>query len=552
MTMTRSVLAGAIALFIAAQIPVAAAQAQTTSTSGSTLLETITVPIDSSSVTSRTTLADGVAYRLRASGTFRIGGPGDGMGDAEYANFANPTMPGADICGPPLPRSDLGIGIDAPDVGSTTKLPFWGKFAPDHVYTIDFVGRGAPIHVNYHDCSFDDNSGSLTLQIFRSGAQGNLPAHPKIVSFNPQGQDFLETQFTDIGFGEAIAIRNGFGFIGIPRARDNGHVAVLNLTATGWKRIATLKAPNPSVETEFGRSLTFRDGVLVVGASNAAYVFKRSGTAFNFAQTLRPPAADDVADFPVALRYEGGTLLASGFRNEAPGVVYVFELSSTGTFVRRATVKASDSTGPDSFGSDISMTSRMFVVGAAAAAYTFQRNSSGKWIQVQKLLPLEPARGFGTAVAIDNDMILIGAPEADVEGLPSGPDTSDGHVAGGAVYGFLPRDGRYLESFKLRPRPDERFAYVGFGAHIAMFGSRIAIAAAEPNSGVSQFQSGFVFTYTRDGSSVLARGVADGQLEIIAVGLANNWLLVGAQADATCPLGCSGRALIYDVNRFAQ
>jgi len=106
--------------------------------------------------------------------------------------------------------------------------------------------------------------------------------------------------------------------------------------------VATLKMPNPATDTRFGRSITFRDGVVVVGSESAAYVFKRNSGLWKFAQKLTPPAADGQVDFPIALRYEAGTLLASAYRNVAPSVVYVYGLDATGRFVRRATVKASD------------------------------------------------------------------------------------------------------------------------------------------------------------------------------------------------------------------
>ena len=124
------------------------------------------------------------------------------------------------------------------------------------------------------------------------------------------------------------------------------------------------------------------------------------------------------------------------------------------------------------------MTSRLFVVGSPGdAAYTFRRNSSGNWVQAQKLVPAVPAPGFGTSVAIDRDMILVGAPFVDREGGDGGSPTPDDHVAGGAVFGFLPGVSGYIESFKLRPRPDERFEYEEFGSEIAMSGTRIAIKA---------------------------------------------------------------------------
>ena len=387
-------------------------------------------------------------------------------------------------------------------------------------------------------------------------ALAELPEHRLVVEFFDGDVDALPPgEFADFGFGEAVAIRDDVAFIGVPGARDNGHVIVLNLTPAGWAHVQTLTAPNPSAGA-FGSKLTFRDGVLVVGGAGAAYVFKRGTRLFRFTQTLTPPAADGVNDFPVALRYEGGTLLASGFRSRAPSVVYVFERdSTTGLLVRRGKVKASDGTAGDSFGTSISMTSRLFVVGApsADAAYTFRRNSSGNWVQAQKLVPSVPG-GFGTAVAIDRDMILVGAPVVEQEGGASGgAPTPDDHVAGGAVYGFLPGISGYIESFKLRPRPDERFEYERFGSAIAMSGARIAVTATGFAPPVRIQPEGLVFTYTRNGSSVLARGITSRQGPVTSMGLSNNALLIGAFIDQeSCRFVCFRVARIYDDNLFEQ
>jgi hypothetical protein len=388
-----------------------------------------------------------------------------------------------------------------------------------------------------------------------SRAFADLPEHRLVQAFSDADVDALPPgDFEDFGFAEAVAIRNELAFIGVPRARDRGHVIVLNLKVTGWVQIQRLTAP-PSAQSGFGSALTFRDGVLVVGGHGAAYIFKRGGNGlFKFAQAVTPPAADVVARFPVALRYEGGTLLASGFRSSAPSVVYVFEQDSTGVFVRRAKVKASDGTAGDSFGASISMTSRLFVVGSpgADAAYTFRRNSSGNWVQAQKLTPSQRG-GAGTAVAIDRDMILVGAPFVDQEGGSGGGSTSDDHVAGGAVFGFLPGISGYIESFKLRPRPDERFKYERFGSQIAMSGGRIAVVATGEIPGALVSPEGLAFTYTRNGTSVLALGIASRQAEITAMGLSNNELLIGALlSEIACRFVCVRSARMYDDNLFEQ
>src|SRR6185503_10061959 len=106
----------------------------------------------------------------------------------------------------------------------------------------------------------------------------------------------------------------------------------------------------------------------------------------------------------------------------------------------------------------------------SGSVYRFGRDRTGHWVQFQKLVPSEPAPGFGTSVAFDRDMIIIGAPKVDIEGLPAGPATPDGHNAGGAAYVFLPSAIGYVESFKLRPRPDELFKYQDFGYRVAMMG----------------------------------------------------------------------------------
>jgi hypothetical protein len=137
--------------------------AETIPIPGYTLVETIIVPSDCvTSVVSVTTLADGVTYKLKASGTVVIGGPSPETADAEYLTFGPSDFcifGGAEAC-------DYGIAINDSVVGGE-KFPFWGIFNPDHEYTIDFVGLDAPISLNFHDDFCSDNSGSLTVEIFQ-------------------------------------------------------------------------------------------------------------------------------------------------------------------------------------------------------------------------------------------------------------------------------------------------------------------------------------------------------------------------------------------------
>ena len=400
-------------------------------------------------------------------------------------------------------------------------------------------------------------------------ASAELPEHLQVTSFGPAGDDFevppdpSEIDF-DIRFGEAVAIRDGIAFMGIPRSH-NGRVAVFNQTATGWKRVQTLTAPTPVSRDQFGRALAFRDGFVFVGSDTAAYIFKRSHGVWRHFQTLKPPAMDGVQGFPVALRYEAGTLLVSADRGSAlPNVVYVFERDASGKFVRRARLQALNAEGDDNFGASLGVTGTALVIGSPGgdgqrsfnvpgfsgpgAAYVFRRNSVGNWVQTQKLTAVEDPSSFGTAVAIDNAMIIVGAPVFNTVGGVNGPEAN---AAGGAADGFVPVAGRYVEPFKLRPTAAEKSQYQAFGYEIAMFGRNIAIAATEPYGAVSIFPIGFIFTYDRVGSTLTARGVAASHIVSSSMGLSNNLLLVGDPGDFTCPFGCSGHATLYDVLRFS-
>lgn len=185
------------------------------------------------------------------------------------------------------------------------------------------------------------------------------------------------------------------------------------------------------------------------------------------------------------------------------------------------------------------------VIGApgTGAAYIFRRNSAGVWRHNQKLVPTVQTAlhgGFGSAVAIDRQMIIVGAPFAGGD-LGSPP---------GAAYVFTPGGGIYVETLKLDPGPELfREDHVLFGRQIAMFDQRIVI-------GAQSFESdgplvGFVaFSFTRSGSSVVPRGVLQPDaFKSTSLSLANQRVLVGIGCASESGF-CGGRAHLYNLNVF--
>lgn len=391
--------------------------------------------------------------------------------------------------------------------------------------------------------------------LFAPSASAQFREHPL--------QQRLEPNEDDIGpnvegpeepaFGQAVAIRSGLAFIGMPARTPSGRVGVFTATTTELIRTGTITpsdSPTPGRFSGFGRTLTYRDGILVVGSQHAAYVFTRNGSGvWTQRQKITPPAADGVFFFAESLRYEDGTLAIgadTSTGSDKPGSVYIYQRNSTGQFAARGKLTYPDSEPGDAFGVSISTAGATMVVGAPGIgrAYVFNRNSSGVWRYHQTLVVSDGA-GIGAAVAIDRGMIIVGAPFQAV----AGDDSQNPH---GAAYGFISNGSIYVETFKLQPRQPDEFdgRYIFFGRQIAMFDGRIVVGAQRDNSSDGQLNGTAVFTYTRSGSSVTPRGVALNDFASNTLALADQRLLVGQACNRISTGFCPGNALFYRLNVF--
>lgn len=413
--------------------------------------------------------------------------------------------------------------------------------------------------------------GSITLAaLWSSATSAELPTHLRVAHLRPTdvesrigGEDF-PFPLSNPDFGAAVAIRNGIAFVGIPEAFPTAHVAVYGQTATGWVRTATLSVPDSVPvgfsSNGFGRALTFRDGLAVIASYSFAHVFKRGNGVWTDVQTLALPPNPGPT-----MRYENG-ILAIGLNSfSGDSQVQVYELASNGKFVKRATLRAPG--GSPGFGAAVGVAGNTLVVGGADnAVYVFRRRSDGTWVKTQKLIAADssPVASFGAAVAIDQGMIIVGAPNHDCfQGASIYFCVLEGPIggAGGAAYGFVPFNGQYVQVFKLRPGPEEHSNYFNFGRRIAMMGKYVVIDAAKQEFARDIDISfpvvlGLTFTYARDGSTLTARGLAQGHVMTDSMGLANNWLLVGSTLDGdigcTAAGRCFGQAMIFDLNRFPE
>jgi hypothetical protein len=121
-----------------------------------------------------------------------------------------------------------------------------------------------------------------------------------------------------------------------------------------------------------------------------------------------------------------GLFPGGGGANEA-GAAYVFERDSTGVWVEVQKLLASDATAEDQAGTSVAISDDRVIVGAvgddtsgghAGAAYLYERDAVGIWSEVQKLLASDGEAGdnFGVSVTISGNRAIVGARGDDAGG----------------------------------------------------------------------------------------------------------------------------------------
>ncbi|MEQ8847711.1 dockerin type I domain-containing protein [Botrimarina sp.] len=296
-------------------------------------------------------------------------------------------------------------------------------------------------------------------------------------------------------FGESVAIADGLIAVGawlldLPGGYPGAGGVFVYDAATGALVSEAYREPRRANQ-RIGWAISLADGVLVAGAplDNANYTVAGSAYLYD-ARTgeqlrqLRPQPHTDVYYRPAGGTVDEtfGLTVATGeglavvgapgyFGPDTvtqTGAAYVFDVS-TGDQLR--VLRANDGRDDDGFGgSAIAIDDGLIVVGAmehvadgirSGAAYVFDA-ATGR--QVSKLTPDDAAAGtdFGVSVAISGNTVVVGAPLDDENGFRAG-----------AAYVFDALTGRQVR--KLNPssvNSNDRF-----GFSVATDGDRVAVGA---------------------------------------------------------------------------
>ncbi|HZJ72843.1 MAG TPA: FG-GAP repeat protein [Planctomycetota bacterium] len=319
-------------------------------------------------------------------------------------------------------------------------------------------------------------------------------------------QAYLKASNTEEGdeFGDAVAIAGdtlvigAFGedsaASGVDGSQGNGltnsgAAYVFVRDGSGWSQQAYLKASNPGSFDLFGHSLAISGDTIVIGAeqengiagdSGAAYVFVRDGSTWTQQAYLKASNADPSDRFGIAVDVDGDTIVVGAFGED------------------------SGATGVDGPQDDESASS-------SGAAYVFTRQGE-VWTQQAylKASNTDDGDGFGMAVTVSGDTIVVGAPGEDCSSTGvNGHQTNNDAGSAGSAYVFTRTAGSWSQQAYVKA--SNTSGGDQFGEAVSVSGDALVVGAGRENSaatGINGNQysealldAGAAYFLVRDGGS---------------------------------------------------
>lgn len=229
----------------------------------------------------------------------------------------------------------------------------------------------------------------------------------------------------DDKFGESVAIRGNLALVGAAGHNVNRGAAYLFHARSGGAPLGKLVTANAAATPLFGSSVALDGRFALVGApgadpdpgnadggEGAAFLYDVSGTfhttpTFPLLATLS--ASDGVGgdQFGGSVALSGHRALVGAFPKAGfSGGAYLFE-ATTGGQIHAFT--ASDASPSDYFGISVGLNGSLAVIGASnnSAAYVFDGASGSQFLQLTA--PDSNSNGFGFAVSVAGNRVLVGA-----------------------------------------------------------------------------------------------------------------------------------------------
>ena len=244
---------------------------------------------------------------------------------------------------------------------------------------------------------------------------------------------------------------------------------------------------NGSLFDRLGSAVALNEQHAVIGAPTNEFKGDSSGSAIIYARSgdqLQPivqliaydAVIGDLFGTAVAINNDQVLIGAPGCDDQGnnSGAAYIFQNTENG-WVEICKLTANASQAGDLFGSAVALDGNFALVGAPTAS-TFNTSSPGfavlfqksgdTWNEVDHFSASDGSNNnkFGAAVALQGDTALIGAPQSD-----------DGAINTGATYIFQSTNGNWGQSAKLTPSAP--LAWDSFGSSLSLAGEYALIGA---------------------------------------------------------------------------
>ena len=324
---------------------------------------------------------------------------------------------------------------------------------------------------------------------------------------------------------------------------DAGSAYVYNRdSVTGdWQQAVKLTAgADVDAMDNFGDAVAIDADIILIGVpaddpngisdAGAAYLFSRDpdeAAPDQWSQTEKLTAGGDenIGDnFGAAVALNSDTALVGAPFEDGGGAVFVFVRDpDDNSWTRQQKLTASDASPGDRFGNSVSVSGNTTIIGApqadvngvmtAGAVYIFTRDptrAANPWTELQKLELVDATAGdaFGTAVSLTGNMALVGAPGVDL--LPDGMVM---RVNAGAAYDFRRDPDTGLFSLRTRLTASDAMADEAFGTSVVIACDTLVIGAPDVDLSALLLNAGaaYVFQTIRlrddsNGGSISSRG----------------------------------------------
>ena len=428
----------------------------------------------------------------------------------------------------------------------------------------DMIVAGAPNSVPGRIYSYSYKTidvEALELQVATQSDQltaqsDQLDYFIRLLGFNQQAKLTASNAAAYDKFGYSVAIDGDTVVVGVPESDENGDRSgsayVFVRSGHSWNQQDKLIASDAATNDKFGWSVAINGDTIVVGSphngdsapySGSAYVFVRNGNAWSEQAklTASDPQAYDNFGHSVAIDGDRIVVAARGEDFDGKydaGCAYVFKRSgntwsedTTGSMTA-GKIAAFDATANHRFGQSVAIDGDIIMVGAywyingTGCIYVFQLDAQGVWSPTSIQLTASDKRAhshFGTAIAIDGNTLIVGANRHTVNGV----------TGVGAAYIFVYDGNTWIEQAKLTASDPAKND--DFGWSVAISGDIAVVGAYRDDEGGNNAGAAYVFVRTGTNWSQLNKLIPDDIASDdhfgYSVGISGNQIVVGSLQD---------------------